>query len=463
LRQAAQEESKSAQLYVEGAHGEMDRNLLDRIKAPFEHMLRNAVAHGIESPKDRKKAGKPEEGAVRIRVAREATEVVVRVSDDGRGLDREAIRKRAIERGLIRQETRLSDDQILALITQTGFSTASTVTQLAGRGVGMDVVANEIKQLGGSLAIDSRQGEGTTFVLRLPFTLAVTQAILVRIGESTFAIPMTSVQGVARITPDELAYRMSQDNPQFEYNGEDFGIHDLSELLGLSAGHVDDEEQLPLLLTRSGDLRAAIRIDAVIGSREIVVKSVGPQVSSVPGILGATIMGDGSVLVILDLAPLVRHGLSRRERRLAEGLDHATVAPVVEDVRTRPLVMVVDDSITMRKVTGRVLERHEYEVETAKDGVDALEKLHERVPDLMLLDIEMPRMDGFELATQMKADVRFRHVPIIMITSRTGEKHRQRAFDIGVERYLGKPYQEAELLAQISEVLEQRAQEPVNE
>ena len=463
LRQAAQEESKSAQLYVEGAHGEMDRNLLDRIKAPFEHMLRNAVAHGIESPKDRKKAGKPEEGAVRIRVAREATEVVVRVSDDGRGLDREAIRKRAIERGLIRQETRLSDDQILALITQTGFSTASTVTQLAGRGVGMDVVANEIKQLGGSLAIDSRQGEGTTFVLRLPFTLAVTQAILVRIGESTFAIPMTSVQGVARITPDELAYRMSQDNPQFEYGGEDFGIHDLSELLGLAAGHVDDEEQLPLLLTRSGDLRAAIRIDAVIGSREIVVKSVGPQVSSVPGILGATIMGDGSVLVILDLAPLVRHGLSRRERRLAEGLDYASVAPVVEDVRTRPLVMVVDDSITMRKVTGRVLERHEYEVETAKDGVDALEKLHERVPDLMLLDIEMPRMDGFELATQMKADVRFRHVPIIMITSRTGEKHRQRAFDIGVERYLGKPYQEAELLAQISEVLEQRAQEPVNE
>ncbi|GAB2592895.1 Hpt domain-containing protein [Dyella jejuensis] len=463
LRQAALEEGKSAQLYVEGAHGEMDRNLLDRIKAPFEHMLRNAVAHGIESPEERRKAGKPDEGAVRIRVAREATEVVVRVSDDGRGLDREAIRKRAIERGLLRQETRLSDDQLLALITQTGFSTASTVTQLAGRGVGMDVVANEIKQLGGSLAIESRQGEGTTFVLRLPFTLAVTQAILVRIGESNFAIPMTSVQGVARISPDELAQRMAQDEPQFEYNGEDYGIHDLAELLGLASGHVGEEEQVPLLLTRSGELRAAIRIDAVIGSREIVVKSVGPQVSSVPGILGATIMGDGSVLVILDLAPLVRHGLNRREQRLAEGLDHATVAPLVEDVRTRPLVMVVDDSITMRKVTGRVLERHEYEVETAKDGLDAIEKLHERVPNLMLLDIEMPRMDGYELATQMKADPRFRHVPIIMITSRTGEKHRQRAFDIGVERYLGKPYQEAELLAQISEVLELHAQEPVNE
>ncbi|MEI7036109.1 Hpt domain-containing protein [Fulvimonas yonginensis] len=461
LRQAAQEEGKSAQLYVEGAHGEMDRNLLDRIKAPFEHMLRNAIAHGIETPAERRKAGKPEEGAVRIRVAREATEVVVRVSDDGRGLDREAIRARAIERGLLRPDARPSDDQLLSLITQTGFSTASQVTQLAGRGVGMDVVANEIKQLGGSLAIESQPGQGTTFVLRLPFTLAVTQAIVVRLGESSFAIPMTSVQGVARIDPDELAERLAQDNPSFDYNGEAYGIHDLSELLGLPPGHGGEDEQVPLLLTRTGDLRAAIRIDGVVGSREIVVKSVGPQVSSVPGVLGATIMGDGSVLVILDLPPLVRHGIARREQRLAEGLA-AVQVPVVEEPRAKPLVMVVDDSITMRKVTGRVLERHDYEVATAKDGIDALEKLHERVPDMMLLDIEMPRMDGYELATQMKADPRLREVPIIMITSRTGDKHRQRAFDIGVDRYLGKPYQEAELLAQIAEVLEQRAMEAVN-
>jgi len=462
LRQAAQEEGKLAQLFVDGAHGEMDRNLLDRLKAPFEHMLRNAIAHGIEPPAERRRAGKPEEGAVRIRVAREATEVVVRVSDDGRGLDREMVRKRAIERGLLRADARPSDDQLLALITQPGFSTASTVTQLAGRGVGMDVVANEIKQLGGSLAVESQPGQGTTFVLRLPFTLAVTQAILVRIGETTFAIPMTSVQGVARISPSELAARMAEDSPIFDYNGEAYGIHDLSELLGLPPGHSAEDEQLPLLLTRAGDLRAAIRIDAVIGSREIVVKSVGPQISSVPGVLGATIMGDGSVLIILDLAPLVRHGVARREQRLAEGLG-AAPAPVAEESRVRPLVMVVDDSITMRKVTSRVLERHEYEVSTAKDGLDALEKLHEaRVPDLMLLDIEMPRMDGYELATQMKADPRLRGVPIIMITSRTGEKHRQRAFDIGVDRYLGKPYQEAELLAQIGEVLEQRAMELAN-
>ncbi len=456
LRQAAQEQGKSAQLYVEGAHGEMDRNLLDRIKAPFEHMLRNAIAHGIETPAERRKAGKPAEGSVHIRVAREATEVVIRVSDDGRGLDREAIRKRGIERGLLRADIKPTDNQLLSLITQTGFSTAATITQLAGRGVGMDVVANEIKQLGGSLSIESEQGKGSVFVLRLPFTLAVTQAILVRIGEATFAIPMTSVQGVARVSPDDLAARLAQEDPTFEYGNEPYGIHDLAELLGLPPGLPAEDEQQPLLLTRAGDLRAAIRIDAVLGSREIVVKSVGPQISSVPGLLGATIMGDGSVLIILDLAPLVRHGITRRQQRLADGLS-AVQAPIIEEVRVRPLVMVVDDSITMRKVTSRVLERHEYEVSTAKDGVDAVEKLHERVPDLMLLDIEMPRMDGYELATHMKADPRLRDVPIIMITSRSGDKHRQRAFDIGVDRYLGKPYQEAELLAQISEVLEQRA------
>ena len=458
LRQAAQEQGKNAQLYVDGAHGEMDRNLLDRIKAPFEHMLRNAIAHGIETPAERRKAGKPAEGSVHIQVAREATEVVIRVSDDGRGLDREAIRKRGIERGLLRANIKPTDDQLLSLITQTGFSTASKVTQLAGRGVGMDVVANEIKQLGGSLSIESEEKKGSVFVLRLPFTLAVTQAILVRIGEATFAIPMTSVQGVARVSPEDLAERLAEDEPSFQYGNEQYGIHDLAELLGLPPGLPAEGEQQPLLLTRAGDLRAAIRIDAVLGSREIVVKSVGPQISSVPGLLGATIMGDGSVLIILDLAPLVRHGITRRLQRLSDGLS-AVQAPVIEETRVRPLVMVVDDSITMRKVTGRVLERHEYEVSTAKDGVDAVEKLHERVPDLMLLDIEMPRMDGYELATHMKADPRLRNVPIIMITSRSGDKHRQRAFDLGVDRYLGKPYQEAELLAQISEVLELRASE----
>jgi chemosensory pili system protein ChpA (sensor histidine kinase/response regulator) len=451
LRQAASDVGKRAQLVVEGANGEMDRNMLDRIKAPFEHMLRNAVAHGIEAPEVREAAGKNPEGTVRIQVAREATEIVVRLSDDGAGMDRDAIRAKAIERGLLRPDARVSDDQIFQLTQVPGFSTAEKVTQVAGRGVGMDVVANEIKQLGGTLGIESQKGVGTTFVMRLPFTLAVTQALIVRIGETNFAIPMTSVHGVARMAPNELAHRMADADPAFDYLGEEYGIHDLPQLLGLHVVSSPDEGDIPLLLARSGDLRAAIRVDAVLGSREIVVKPVGPQVSSVPGILGATIMGDGSVLMILDLAPLVRHGVARRAYEAEAQVPHAPRAQ--DEVRVKPLVMVVDDSITMRKVTGRVLERHEFEVMTAKDGVDALEKLNERVPDLMLLDIEMPRMDGYELATQMKADERLAGVPIIMITSRTGDKHRQRAFDIGVDRYIGKPYQENDLIVQINDVL----------
>ncbi|CAG0982273.1 hypothetical protein GPROT1_02384, partial [Gammaproteobacteria bacterium] len=409
-------------------------------------------AHGIEAPGDRETNGKPAEGTVNIAVNREATEVVLRISDDGRGMDREAIRRKAIERGLLGPDVQLSDRDLYGFILETGFSTAEHVTQLAGRGVGMDVVNNEIKQLGGSLAIDSTRGKGSQFTIRLPFTLAVTQAILIKLGEHQYAIPMSSVQGVARIAQDDLERRLAAGDAKHMYAGEEFAIYELSHLLGLPRVHVASEEmQVPLLMTRTGDQRAAIRIDGVVGSREIVVKSVGPQLSSIPGIFGATIMGDGSVVMILDLAPLVRR-LAALRARIEEGAVEelpefmAPAAPQAEEVRANPLVMVVDDSITMRKVTTRVLERADYEVATAKDGLDAVEKLQDMTPDLLLLDIEMPRMDGYELATYMRNDARLRKIPIIMITSRTGEKHRQRALELGVERYLGKPYQEDDLL-----------------
>ncbi|PZQ16573.1 MAG: hybrid sensor histidine kinase/response regulator [Rhodanobacter denitrificans] len=456
LRQAAQELGKRAQLRVEGAQGEMDRNLLERMKAPFEHMLRNALAHGIEPTEQRLAAGKPAEGTVNIALSREATEVVLKVSDDGRGLDLAAIRRRAIERGLLKADAQLSDRDLQGFILESGFSTTDQITQLAGRGVGMDVVASEIKQLGGTLGIDSQAGRGTAFTVRLPFTLAVTQAILVKLGEATYAIPMSSVQGVVRIDREELRERLLAGNTRYAFGGEDFHFHDLSQLLGVPGGRNLDETQLPLLMTRTGDQRAAIRVDAVIGSREVVVKSVGPQISSIPGIFGATIMGDGSVVMILDLAPLVRRAAALREDQGADGgtiLPDLMIPEAQAEVRQQPLVMVVDDSITMRKVTTRVLERASLEVVTAKDGLDAVEKLQDRVPDLMLLDIEMPRMDGYELATYMRNDVRLREVPIIMITSRTGEKHRQRALELGVQRYLGKPYQEADLMQNVVEVL----------
>ncbi|SOT97465.1 PilL protein [Xanthomonas arboricola pv. fragariae] len=441
VRQAATDTGKQVHLLLEGTQGELDRNVLDRMVAPLEHMLRNSVAHGLEAPEQRRDAGKPEEGSIAIRLRREGSEIVLEVADDGAGLDREAIRRRGEQRGLIEPGQELSEAELDGLIFASGFSTSEQVSQLAGRGVGMDVVRNEVRQLGGSVDIHSVRGQGVTFTLRLPQTLAVTQAVFVRIGDTTFAVPVASVSGIGRISRS----RYESGEGGYHYAGEEYVLHDLGSLVGQAAARADGQAQVPLLLVRAGDLRAAVAIDQVLGNREIVVKPVGLQIASVPGIYGATITGDGRVVVILDVAPLVRRYLSQPARPAPE--------TPAESQRQVPLVMVVDDSLTMRKVTSRVLERHNLDVTTARDGVEALELLQERVPDLMLLDIEMPRMDGYELATAMRADPRFKAVPIVMITSRSGEKHRQRAFEIGVQRYLGKPYQELDLMRNVYDLL----------
>ncbi|CAM4433672.1 hybrid sensor histidine kinase/response regulator [Stenotrophomonas lactitubi] len=441
VRQAGMDTGKQVHLTLEGTHGELDRNVLDRMVAPLEHMLRNSVAHGLEAPEQRRAAGKPEEGEIAIRLHREGSEIVLDVADDGAGLDREAIRRRAIERGLLPADAQPSEQELDNLIFASGFSTADQVSQLAGRGVGMDVVGNEVRQLGGSVDIQSVRGQGVRFTLRLPQTLAVTQAVFVQIGETTFAVPVASVSGIGRLSHE----RFEAADSSYRYSGEDYPLYDLGSLVGQAPARADGQAQVPLLLVRAGDLRAAVAIDQVLGNREVVVKPVGLQIASVPGIYGATITGDGRVVVILDVAPLVRRFLAN------------PTAPVLVNAprqeRQVPLVMVVDDSLTMRKVTGRILERHNFEVSVARDGVEALEQLEERVPDLMLLDIEMPRMDGYELATAMRADPRYKDVPIVMITSRSGDKHRQRAFEIGVQRYLGKPYQELDLMRNVYDLL----------
>ena len=291
MRQTGSELGKKAQLKVEGAQGEMDRNVLDRMTAPLEHMLRNALAHGLEAPADRAKAGKPEEGTVRIHVAREASEVVIRVSDDGRGMDRDAIRRKAVEKGMMSPDAQLSDRELFGFVLESGFSTAQSVSKIAGRGVGMDVVHSEIKQLGGSLYIDSQFGKGSEFVVRLPFTLAVTQAVFVKLAETVFAVPIASVQGVARIAPADLQTQLGSEDPHFDYAGERYSIHDLGNLLGHAKVRAAESLQVPMLLARSGDLRAAICVDQVVGSKEIVVKPTGPQINSIPGIFGATVTG----------------------------------------------------------------------------------------------------------------------------------------------------------------------------
>jgi chemosensory pili system protein ChpA (sensor histidine kinase/response regulator) len=448
----AGELDKQVEFYVDNAEGELDRTVLERVVAPLEHMLRNAIDHGVETPADREAAGKPPQGTVVLSLTREGGEVVLRLTDDGRGIDLNAVREKAIARDMMAPSAPLSDHEIMQFILQPGFSTAKHVTQISGRGVGMDVVYSEIKQLGGSLEIDSVWGKGSQFTIRLPFTVSVNRALMVNVGGDIYAIPLNSIEGIVRVSPFELEAYYQPDAPLFEYAGQPYLMRYMGALL--RSGDKPNLEgvtmPLPVLLVRGSDHSVAVQVDSLMGSREIVVKALGPQFGLVQGLSGATVLGDGSVVVILDLMALIRADAL---------LLHRDTAPSLEDSsseRSRPLlVMVVDDSVTVRKVTSRFLERQGMEVMLAKDGVDAINLLQEaeQLPDVMLLDIEMPRMDGFEVASRVRHTSRLQDIPIIMITSRTGEKHRERAFSLGVNRYLGKPYQEMVLLETIHELM----------
>jgi chemosensory pili system protein ChpA (sensor histidine kinase/response regulator) len=335
----------------------------------------------------------------------------------------------------------------MQFILESGFSTAKQITQISGRGVGLDVVNSEIKSLGGILSIDSSYGKGTSFVIRLPFTLAINQALLVQVGEEIYAVPLTTIEGVVRLSADELKKKYAQSDPVYSYAGTRYELRHLGTLLGVTQPALEASLGIfPLLLVRSGDHRVALQAEGLLGSREIVAKPVGPQISKVRGISGATILGDGQVVLILDVPGLIGMGATVQLVYSAKEKVHSRTSRIAR-------VLVVDDSITIRKVTSRMLERNNYDVVTAKDGVDAIGKLQEYTPDVVLLDVEMPRMDGYEFATHMRSNVRLKKIPIIMITSRTGEKHRQRAMAIGVNKYLGKPYKESDLLENIQQVL----------
>jgi chemosensory pili system protein ChpA (sensor histidine kinase/response regulator) len=448
VRQISRELGKEVEVEIIGDNSEVDRTVLDRIIAPLEHMLRNAVAHGIELPEVRKSLGKDETGSIKISVDRQGADVVIDVKDDGSGIDVEKVRAKAIKQGFITADSNLSDHDALQFILQSGISTADEVSQVSGRGVGMDVVDSEIKQLGGVLDIETVPGKGTNFHIRLPLTLAINQALLVSTTDDVFAIPLASIEGVVRITGLELQRFYDSDNSHYEFNGIEYELKHLGGMLTGTQGDYSKQLQLfPVLLVHVGDKHFALHVDDLLGRREIVVKPVGLQIGSVRGIAGATILADGRVVLILEMSALV----------VADSLFKEHV-PVVEEaepvfVDERKTIMVVDDSITIRKVTERMLSRYGIDVILAKDGVDATNQLQERMPDLMLLDIEMPRMDGFEVASFVRNDDRLKNLPIIMITSRTGAKHKDKAMQIGVNKYLGKPFQEDDLVSNINDVL----------
>lgn len=454
VRRTAQELGKNVELTFSGDDSELDRKLLESIAVPLEHMLRNAVAHGIESPEIRAEKAKPEVGAVHISIVRDGPEILIEIADDGAGIDRSRVVLQAISSGLIEAgtESQLSDQEIQSLILQPGFSTAEEVSQIAGRGVGMDVVLTQLKRVKGSLEIRSEAGVGTQFRVTLPFTLAINQALLLGAGSETYAVPMGAIDGVVQLSPTVLEALLEGDQPTIEYGGSKYHLRHLATVLERRLVKMSvTGRTLPVILARSGEHLFAFIAEQLVGNREIVVKSLSSLISRVSGVSGATILGDGRVILILDVTGLIR---SQLEGRVA-----VTQEAAAEEVGRDKLltVMVVDDSITIRKVTARMLERHNFEVVTAKDGLDAVSQLQNVRPDLMLLDIEMPRMDGFELAAHMRNTDENSAIPIIMISSRTGKKHRDQAAELGVNYFLGKPYQDTELLENIASVLGESA------
>ena len=449
VRQAAKETGKAVRLDIVGGSIEVDRGVLERMAGPFGHMLRNCVVHGIEAAGVRSTRGKDETGTITVTASQEGNEVAVEVRDDGAGLDLARIRSRAIERGLLAQDAQCSDDELAQMIFLPGFSTADVVSGLAGRGVGMDVVRAEVNAMGGRIETHSEFGRGTAFRLLLPLTTAVTQIVMLRFGDRRVAVPSTLVEIVKRLKSAEVEqcyasgeYRLGEASLPFFWLGA---------LLQSGGRGGTAERSHTVVVMRSASQRVAVHVDEVVGNQEVVVKNLGPALSRMPGLAGITLLPSGAVAMIYNPVALATvYGASARARMTSQPLPDVALPDALPPVKLAPLILVVDDSLTVRRVTQRLLVREGYRVVLAKDGMDAMERLAEERPAVLLSDIEMPRMDGFDLVRNLRADPRLADMPVIMITSRIAQKHRDYAVRLGVDHYLGKPYSEDELLGLVA-------------
>ena len=445
VRQTARELKKSVNFVIDGEATEIDRSMLDKLGAPLEHLLRNAVAHGIETPTERKKKNKADAGTVTLKIRQENDEIQIAVSDDGAGVDLARVKEKAIQKNIIDTNAEISDQALMSVIFETGFSTTDKVSQIAGRGVGLDVVRNDISGLGGRVELTSEFGKGASFTVNLPVTLSVAQVLLVRSGAATYALPVGIIEQAQKIKRQQLsdAYQAEE----IVWADKHYAIHYLGNLLGHQEQRPEDHAYNSILLLHVGSFSIALHVDEVIGNQEAVMKPIGAQLARVPGIVGATVTGDGSIMLVINPVQLVA--------RAVLTINTTAVAAKVkrEEVIAKYRVMVVDDSLTMRKVLSRLLEREGFEVIVAKDGIDAMQMLLDVTPDAILTDIEMPRMDGFALARNIRDDARTASTPLIMISSRTADKHQNLAKEIGVDAFFGKPVQDDELISKVKELL----------
>jgi CheY-like chemotaxis protein len=472
-RAVALKQHKEFEFVLEGQETEVDRTVIEEIAGPLLHLMRNAVNHAIETPELRLQKGKSPTGQIKLSAAYEGNQVVITVRDDGIGIDPIRVRNAAIVQNIIQRDQVLSDSEVIELIFRPGFSTAEELSEESGRGVGLDVVRDSVSRLRGTLEVESTPGQGTAFTMKFPTSLAIQSTMMVRIGEHQFAIPTVMVESIGRL--DSFKQSTFAGKPAIVVQNDLYPLHFLSQLLGLPISRPD--EKAPILLVHTDRYRVGLVVDEIKGKMDVVMKNLGPHLRQVHGIAGGTVMGNGRVVLVLELSEL----LSARTRTLSGSpgtmampeLREGSAAQIfLPDVRTNvelspgrssstspkiPAVksaaqaigkhiLVVDDSPSVRRVVGNMLRQHGWEVQTARDGVEALEMISKETPAGVLLDIEMPRMDGYELMATVRAQEQYRTLPIVILTSRAAVKHQQRAMLLGASAYVVKPYQDEELI-----------------
>lgn len=443
VRVTADEEGKWAELTIEGESLEVDTQILDALVEPMLHLLRNAVAHGIEPPEVRRLLGKHETGRIKVKVFDEGTHFVLTITDDGRGISAAAIKAKAIQHKIISESEaeKMSEQEAFALMFHAGLTTADEVTQVAGRGVGMNIVKTSIERQQGSISIESETHRGTTFTVRLPMALAVTRALLVKIGEQTFALPLKLIKQITEISGAEL--QQVKTEQIIKVGAAIYKFVPLSEVLDLPASNSFKNDKIRMLLVEVAGRSYALPVDEIIKPEEIIIKPLGNPLRNMPEFLGATILGDGSVVPVLDLIYLLKLKAQSPQTKTQN-----EEKPVKVAVRKQLNILIVDDSPSVRHLTSNIIKNAGWTATLAKDGLEALDVLQDlrELPDVILSDVEMPRMNGYELLAALKKQSNLQAIPVVMITSRANKKHRQKAFDSGVSEYLTKPFDDAKLI-----------------
>lgn len=452
MRVTCEQEAKRAELFIEGENAEVDTQILDSLVEPLLHLLRNAVAHGIESPDTRRLLGKPEKGTIHLKIHNEGTHIILTISDDGRGISTSALKEKAVRNGFISQSDaeNMSDEEAFSLCFLAGLTTAEQISQTAGRGVGMNIIKTNILRQQGTIAIASEPQKSTTFTIRLPMALAVTRGLLVKSAGQTFVFPLKLVKKVTEISAEQI-----ESGESLKIENTDYKIFHLNKLLGQPVSETR-REQLPILLLEISEKPSALLVEEVIRTEEIVIKPFGAPLQNFPQLLGATILGDGNVVPVLDLIYLLENQVPTFKSQIStEEIENAETESdnLPLSIPDAPLlkVMIVDDSPSVRHIMSKLIKNAGWEVITAKDGLEALDTLHaaEILPDVVLTDVEMPRLNGYELLASIKKEESLQAIPVVMITSRANEKHHQKAVELGVSEYLTKPFDDAVLLETI--------------